>query len=68
MLGGFASLTSMIVAGQVSRFLQPRWMMAGALLAIAWAMRHFADVTPDADFWWFAWARAIRGAPCRSCS
>ena len=60
MPGGFASLTSMIVAGQVSRFFQPRWMMAGALLAIAWSMRHFADVTPDADFWWFALARAYQ--------
>ena len=34
MPGGFASLTSMLVAGQASRFVQPRWMMAGALIVI----------------------------------
>ncbi len=51
MPGGFASLTSMIVAGQASRFLQPRWMMAGALVGIALAMRHFTNLAPDADFW-----------------
>ena len=62
MPGGFASLTSMLIAGQVSRFLQPRWMMAGALLAIALAMGHFINLSPDADFWWFAWARAFQMA------
>ena len=62
MPGGFASLTSMLVAGQVSRFLQPRWMMAGALAGIALAMWHFTDLSPSADFWWFAWARAFQMA------
>ena len=62
MPGGFASLTSMLAAGQVSRFVQPRWMMAGALIVIALSLRHFTDLTPDLDFWWFAWARAFQMA------
>ncbi len=37
-------------------------MMAGALLAIALAMGHFINLSPDADFWWFAWARAFQMA------
>jgi len=62
MPGGFASLISMMVAGQVSRFIQPRWMMAGALLWIGLAMWRFTSLAPQADFWWFAWARAIQMA------
>ena len=62
MPGGFASLMSMIAAGQVSRFVQPRWMMAGALLWIGFAMWRFTSLAPEADFWWFAWARALQMA------
>ena len=62
MPGGFASLISMIFAGQASRFVQPRWMMAGALLWIGFAMWRFTSLAPQADFWWFAWARAIQMA------
>jgi len=62
MPGGFASMTSMLAAGQVSRFVQSRTMMAGALLAIALALYHFTALAPDADFWWFAWARVFQMA------
>ena len=62
MPGGFASLVSMMVAGQASRFIQPRWMMAGALLWIGLAMWRFTSLAPQADFWWFGWARAIQMA------
>ena len=36
--------------------------MAGALIVIALSLRHFTDLTPDLDFWWFAWARAFQMA------
>jgi MFS transporter, DHA2 family, multidrug resistance protein len=62
MPGGFASMTSMMAAGQVSRFVQPRYMMAGALLAISLALYHFTALAPEADFWWFAWARVLQMA------
>jgi MFS transporter, DHA2 family, multidrug resistance protein len=60
MPGGFAAMTSMLAAGQVSRFVQPRYMMAGALLTIAIALYHFTALAPDANFWWFAWARVFQ--------
>jgi MFS transporter, DHA2 family, multidrug resistance protein len=60
MPGGFAAMTSMLAAGQVSRFVQPRFMMAGALLTIAIALYHFTALAPDANFWWFAWARVFQ--------
>jgi len=62
MPGGFAAMTSMMAAGQVSRFIQPRYMMAGALIAISLALYHFTALAPDADFWWFAWARVFQMA------
>jgi len=56
MPGGFASMTSMMAAGQVSRFVQPQYMM---VLVISAALYHFTDLAPDTDFWWFAWARVL---------
>ncbi len=60
MPGGFAAMTSMMAAGQVSRFVQPRYMMAGGLIAISLALYHFTALAPEADFWWFAWARVYQ--------
>ncbi len=62
MPGGFASMLMMIAAGQVSRLVQPRYMMAGALVLIALALYHFTGLAPEADFWWFAWARVFQMA------
>jgi MFS transporter, DHA2 family, multidrug resistance protein len=62
MPGGFTSMISMIIAGQVSRFLQPRYMMGGALIAISLALYHFTGLSPNANFAWFAWARAFQMA------
>ncbi len=55
MPGGLAAFGMMVVAGRVSAFLQPRLMLAGAMLAIALSMWHFTTLSPDADFRWFAW-------------
>ena len=62
MPGGFAAMLMMFAAGQASRFIQPRYMMAGALLSISAALYHFTDLSPDTDFWWFAWARVFQMA------
>jgi MFS transporter, DHA2 family, multidrug resistance protein len=62
MPGGFVALLMMIVAGNVSRFIQPRYMMAAAMLAIGLAMIHFTALTPDASFAWFAMARVLQMA------
>ena len=62
MPGGFVSLLMMIAAGQVSRFVQPRYIMAAGMAAISLAMYHFTSLAPDADFAWFAWARVFQMA------
>ena len=62
MPGGFTSLVMMMGAGQLSRFVQPRYIMAGALTAISVAMYHFTGLSLNADFSWFAWARAYQMA------
>ncbi len=41
MPGSLASMVSMIAAGQVSRLVQPRYMMAGALLGISLSLHRF---------------------------
>jgi MFS transporter, DHA2 family, multidrug resistance protein len=55
-------LVMMMAAGQASRFVQPRFMMAGALVVISIAMYHFTGLSPNADFSWFVWARAFQMA------
>jgi DHA2 family multidrug resistance protein len=60
MPGGFAALVMMIVAGRVSGFVQPRYMMAAALLAISLATYHFTSLSPATDFRWFAIARVYQ--------
>ncbi len=62
MPGGFAALLMMIVAGRVSSFIQPRYMMAFALIVIALSMYHFTNLAPDASFAWFAEARVFQMA------
>jgi MFS transporter, DHA2 family, multidrug resistance protein len=60
--GGFSAMVMMMVAGQLSRFVQPRILMAGALIAISLGLRVFTDLTPDTSFDWFAWARVYQMA------
>jgi DHA2 family multidrug resistance protein len=62
MPGGFTALVMMVIAGQVSRYIQPRYLMAGALAFIGLAMYHFTNLTPDANFGWFAEARMFQMA------
>ncbi|MBV8767660.1 MAG: DHA2 family efflux MFS transporter permease subunit [Hyphomicrobiales bacterium] len=60
MPGGFAALVTMMIAGRISGFVQPRYMMAGAMVTIAIAMYHFTSLTPDVNFAWFALARVFQ--------
>jgi DHA2 family multidrug resistance protein len=62
MPGGLTALVTMAIAGQVSRFVQPRYLMAGALAVISVAMLHFTNLSPNADFGWFAVARVVQMA------
>ncbi|MGO9768849.1 MAG: DHA2 family efflux MFS transporter permease subunit [Roseiarcus sp.] len=58
--GGLAALAMMGVAGRLSNVVQPRTMMASAMLIVALAMYHFTSLTPDVGFAWFATARAFQ--------
>ncbi len=62
MPGGFAALVMMVIAGRVSGFVQPRYLMAGAMATIAVAMYHFTALTPEVNFGWFALARVFQMA------
>ena len=62
MPGGFTALVMMIVAGLVSGFIAPRYMLGGALLFIAIALWHFTGLSPEADFTWFSLARVFQMA------
>ncbi|MBV8427158.1 MAG: DHA2 family efflux MFS transporter permease subunit [Hyphomicrobiales bacterium] len=62
MPGGFAALVMMAIAGRVSGLVQPRYLMAGAMITIAVAMYHFTSLTPDVNFGWFALARVFQMA------
>jgi MFS transporter, DHA2 family, multidrug resistance protein len=62
MPGGFTALLMMGAAGQASSFIQPKYMMSAAMLAIGLAMIHFTALTPDASFAWFAVARLLQMA------
>jgi len=52
----------MAIAGKAAGYIQPRYLMAGAMLAIAVSMYHFASLAPDASFGWFATARVYQMA------
>ena len=60
MPGGFVALVTMAIAGRISGFVQPRYLMAGAMITIAVAMYHFTSLTPDVNFGWFALARVFQ--------
>jgi len=60
MPGGFAALLTMAIAGKLSSYIQPRYMMGGAMAGIAIATYHFTSLEPDANFGWFAAARVFQ--------
>jgi MFS transporter, DHA2 family, multidrug resistance protein len=55
--GGAALIPIMPVAGQLADKVQPRWLIMLALLVVGFALRNLTNLSPEADFAWFAWAR-----------
>ncbi|MGO8952643.1 MAG: DHA2 family efflux MFS transporter permease subunit [Rhodomicrobium sp.] len=55
--GGAVLLLVMPVAGQFADRVQPRWLILFGLFVTAFAMRNLTNLSPDADFGWFVWAR-----------
>jgi DHA2 family multidrug resistance protein len=58
--GGLVTMAMMVVVGRLG-FIQPRYLIAlGACIACA-AMVDLLRLSPDADFWFFAWSRIFLG-------
>jgi DHA2 family multidrug resistance protein len=60
MPGGLAMLIMMPVAGQLIRFMQPKYWMAIGLSAIALSMWYSTSLVPDASFSYFAMVRIFQ--------
>jgi len=60
MAGGVAMLIMMPVAGQVTNYVQPKYLMAFGLALIAVSMWHMTSLTPDATFHFFEWERVFQ--------
>jgi DHA2 family multidrug resistance protein len=60
MPGGVAMLLMMPVAGQLSSYVQPRYLMAGGMAAVAISMWATTSLSSDTSFGWFAWIRVFQ--------
>lgn len=60
MPGGIAMLILMPVAGAVANFVQPKYLIAFGMAAIALAMWHMTSLEAIASFGFFAWARVFQ--------
>ncbi len=57
MPGGIAMLVMMPLAGQVTNWVQPKYLIALGMAVIALAMWHMTSLDADVGFGWFSWAR-----------
>jgi MFS transporter, DHA2 family, multidrug resistance protein len=60
MPGGLAMLVMMPFAGQVSNYVQPKYLMAFGMFVVALSMWHLTSLTSDVDFSYFSWARVFQ--------
>jgi DHA2 family multidrug resistance protein len=60
-LGGAATLVVMPAAGFLTgRFIQPKWLIAGALIGSGWAMWRWSELDLDISFWTVSDARMLQ--------
>jgi MFS transporter, DHA2 family, multidrug resistance protein len=57
--GGIVAMVMMFVTGQVSRRVQPKYLIAAGAAICALSMYGLTNLTPDLDFWWFAKSRML---------
>ncbi len=60
MAGGFAMLILMPISGRISGVVQPKYLLAFGLAAVALALWHLTTLVPDANFGFFSWARVYQ--------
>jgi len=58
--GGAVTMVMMVVVGRLG-FVQPRYLISIGAAIATWAMIDLLRMTPDADFWFFAWSRIYLG-------
>jgi DHA2 family multidrug resistance protein len=55
--GGLAMAFLMPVSGQITKYVQPKFVIAAGLLTLSLALWHTTNLAPDATFQYFAWSR-----------
>jgi MFS transporter, DHA2 family, multidrug resistance protein len=60
MPGGLAMLLMMPVAGKLSSYVGPKYLISFGLAVVALAMWHSTSLAPNADFNFFSWARVYQ--------
>lgn len=55
--GGLAMAFLMPVSGLITKYVQPKFVIAAALVVLALALWHTTNLVPDASFRYFAWSR-----------
>jgi DHA2 family multidrug resistance protein len=58
--GGLAMAFLMPVSGQITNYVQPKYVIAGALLILGLALWHMTSLAPEANFQYFAWSRVYQ--------
>src|ERR1700733_5676933 len=58
--GGAVTMIMMVIVGRLS-FVQPRYLIAIGAAIACYAMVYLLSMTPDADYWYFAWSRIYLG-------
>jgi DHA2 family multidrug resistance protein len=60
--GGLAMAFLMPISGQITKYVQPKFVIAGALLILSLALWHTTNLAPEANFRYFALSRVLQMA------
>ncbi|HZD90264.1 MAG TPA: DHA2 family efflux MFS transporter permease subunit [Pseudolabrys sp.] len=60
MPGGLSMLVMMPLAGQVSNYIQAKYLIAGGMFIIALSMWHMTGLDANSSFGWLSWARVYQ--------
>lgn len=58
--GGLAMACLMPASGQITKYVQPKVVIAVALLILSLALWHMTNLAPEANFQYFAWSRVYQ--------
>jgi DHA2 family multidrug resistance protein len=58
--GGLTMAFLMPAAGQITQYIQPKFVIAAALLVLSLALWHMTSLSPDANFQYFEWSRVFQ--------